>query len=85
MIAPQPPSDPQPQLAWLVDRAAIGDLLLDFARTIDDHDHAGYVANFSEHAVLELPFGTFRGRAAIAAMPTPADRGLLTHTSARTT
>lgn len=27
-----PPSNPVDQLQWLVDRAAIGDLLIDFAR-----------------------------------------------------
>jgi ketosteroid isomerase-like protein len=66
-----PPSDHAAQVRWLVDRAAISDLLCDFARRIDNHDQAGYTANFTEDAVLELPFGTFEGREAIAGMPGP--------------
>jgi hypothetical protein len=47
-----PPSDPAAQLQWLVDRAAIGDLLVEFARTLDDKD-------FDANTALYLPEGTF--------------------------
>lgn len=60
-------------LQELVDRAAISDLLIDFARCLDVRDWDGYLANFADDGVLELPFGTFTGRAEIAATAT---RGL---------
>jgi len=59
------------QVQWLVDRAAISDLLLSFAHSVDAHDHERYTANFTDDGVLELPFGRFEGRAAIAAMDQP--------------
>lgn len=71
MPASNPPSDPTARLAWLVDREAIRDLIGNFAISIDDKDKAGYAANFVEDAVLELPFGTIIGKAAIAEMPGP--------------
>jgi hypothetical protein len=71
--AEAPPSDPTEQLQWLVDRAAISDRLIDFARCLDTRDWDGYVANFTEDGELELPFGTFSGRATIAERAT---RGL---------
>lgn len=46
------PSDPAAQLQWLVDRAAIGDLLVEFARTLDERDFEGNTA-------LYLPDGVF--------------------------
>jgi hypothetical protein len=49
-----PPSEPTAQLRWLVDRAAISDLLIDFARALDDKDWEGYAANFAEDGVLAL-------------------------------
>lgn len=58
------------QLQWLIDRAAISDLLIDFARCLDVRDWDGYVANFADDGILELPFGTFTGRAEIAATAT---------------
>lgn len=71
MPATNPPTDPTEQLQWLVDREAIRDLVHDFAVRIDDKDQAGYAANFAEDGVLELPFGSFRGRQRIAAMSGP--------------
>lgn len=49
-----PPDQPTAQLQWLVDRAAISDLLIDFARALDDKDWEGYAANFAEDGVLAL-------------------------------
>ncbi len=49
-----PPTDPTAQLQWLVDRAAISDLLVDFARALDDRDWAGYAANYAEDGVLAI-------------------------------
>jgi hypothetical protein len=40
------------QVQWLVDRAAVSDLLVEFARTLDDKDWAAHVA-------LYLPDGVF--------------------------
>jgi ketosteroid isomerase-like protein len=49
-----PPTDPAAQLRWLVDRAAISDLLIDFARALDDRDWDGYAANYTEDGVLDI-------------------------------
>jgi len=49
-----PPSDPTAQLQWLVDRAAISDLLIDFARALDDQDWEGYAANYTDDGVLAI-------------------------------
>lgn len=46
------PSEPAAQLQWLVDRAQISDLLVEFARSLDDKDWAAYVA-------LYVPDGVF--------------------------
>lgn len=62
-----PPTDPQEQLQWLVDRAAISDLLIDFARALDDKDWEGYAANYTEDGVLALlPNVYHSGRAGMA-------------------
>jgi len=49
-----PPTDPTAQLQWLVDRAAISDLLIDFARALDDQDWEGYAANYTDDGVLAI-------------------------------
>jgi len=49
-----PPADPTDQVQWLVDRAAISDLLVDFARALDDRDWAGYAANYTDDGVLVI-------------------------------
>ena len=41
------------QVRWLVDRAAISDLLVEFARSLDDQD-------WETHVALYLPEGSFR-------------------------
>jgi ketosteroid isomerase-like protein len=70
-FASPPPDDLAGQVQWLVDRALIGDLLIDFARRVDTRDQAGYAANFTDDGVLELPFGVFNGREAISEMSGP--------------
>jgi hypothetical protein len=69
--ASPPPDDLAGRVQWLVDRALISDLLIDFARRVDSQDQEGYAANFAEDGVLELPFGVFNGREAIRGMPGP--------------
>ncbi len=49
-----PPTDGAAQLQWLVDRAAISDLLIDFARALDDKDWEGYAANYTHDGVLAI-------------------------------
>ncbi|MFI5915689.1 nuclear transport factor 2 family protein [Dactylosporangium sp. NPDC051541] len=68
-VAPVP-SDSVAQLQWLVDRAAIAQLVDTFARSIDRRDQPTYTDTFTDDARLSLPFGTFEGREQIAAMPT---------------
>jgi ketosteroid isomerase-like protein len=46
----------------LHDRALIGDLLLRFARALDERDWAGYAALYAEDGVLQLPWGPPRPR-----------------------
>ncbi len=43
------------QVQWLMDRAALGDLLHSFAAALDTRDWDTYVGNYAEGAVLELP------------------------------
>lgn len=47
-------------LARFADRVAISDLLLDFARCLDERDWEGYASNFAEDGVLELPWKRVR-------------------------
>ncbi|MFJ4620714.1 nuclear transport factor 2 family protein [Streptomyces sp. NPDC088812] len=62
-----PPTTPADQLRWLVDRAAISDLLIDFARALDDKDWEGYAANYAEDGVLAIsPTVAHTGRAGLA-------------------
>jgi ketosteroid isomerase-like protein len=49
-----PPTDPAAQLQWLVDRAAISDLLIDFARALDDKDWDGYAVNYADDGMLAI-------------------------------
>ena len=71
MVLITAPQGPAARLAWLVDREEIRALAHEFARSIDDKDQASYAATFTDDAELVLPFGSFTGRAVIAAMPTP--------------
>jgi ketosteroid isomerase-like protein len=62
-----PPTDPTEQLQWLVDRAAISDLLVDFARALDDQDWHGYAANYAADGVLGIsPTISHNGREGLA-------------------
>jgi hypothetical protein len=70
------PTDPAAQLQWLVDRAAISDVLVEFARSLDERDWAGNTA-------LYLPDGAFMigdkvvlaGHEQLARTGTPAGLG----------
>lgn len=58
---------PTDALQWLVDRALIGDLLIEFARRLDTRDWAGYAELYTPDGELELPGPrTARGRVEIA-------------------
>jgi uncharacterized protein (TIGR02246 family) len=62
-----PPTDPIEQVRWLVDRAAISDLLVDFARALDDQDWEGYAANYTPDGVLAIsPTISHSGRNGLA-------------------
>lgn len=62
-----PPADPGTQLQWLVDRAAINDLLIDFGRALDDKDWEGYAANYTEDGELSItPTVAHTGRTGMA-------------------
>ena len=64
------------QLRWLVDRAHIGDLLVEFARALDERDWDAYAATYVEDG--EFCIGgmiTLRGRDAIRAA-TASERGI---------
>lgn len=47
-----PPDDPAAQLRWLVDRAHISDLLVEFARSLDEQD-------WDANTALYVPDGVF--------------------------
>jgi hypothetical protein len=49
---PTVPNDPAGQLQWLVDRAQISDLLVEFARSLDEQD-------WDANTALYLPDGVF--------------------------
>ncbi len=51
-IHPVAPTDPIDQLQWLVDRARISDLLVEFARSLDEQDWAGNTALYVPDGVL---------------------------------
>lgn len=67
MALPAVPSDPEAQLRWLVDRAAIADLLVEYARCVDEGDWPGFAALYTEDAVLEIAGGRREGLAEIEA------------------
>jgi hypothetical protein len=53
-----PPTEPGAQLQWLLDRACIGDLLVEYARCVDERDFEGLADTFDDEGVLELPFAS---------------------------
>ena len=50
----------------LHDRALISDLLLRFARALDERDWEGYAGLYADDGVLQLPWGPPRPRAGLA-------------------
>src|SRR4051794_41467221 len=63
----QPPTDPTQQLQWLVDRAAISDALVDFARALHEKEWEGYANHYVEDGGLSFPGGAgHEGRTGMA-------------------
>lgn len=61
------PTDPASQLRWLVDRALIGDLLVEFARALDDRDWDAYAETYAEDGELAVsPTVAHTGREGLA-------------------
>jgi hypothetical protein len=46
------------QLQWLVDRALLHDLMVEYARCVDDRDWEGWAALFTPDARFSEPFGS---------------------------
>ncbi|AFC53222.1 hypothetical protein MPRI_35760 [Mycobacterium paraintracellulare] len=57
-----PPSTPDAQLRWLLDRAQIGDLLTSYALSADARDWASIAELFVTDGVVESPLGSFPAR-----------------------
>lgn len=57
-----PPSSPEEQLQWLVDRAQIHDLLVEHARRLDNRDWHGLQELFAEDGWFEVPFARVEAR-----------------------
>ncbi len=69
------PSDPIAQLQWLVDRALISDLLVEFARSLDERDWAANTALYVPEGVMTAgKFLRLEGHEQL--MVTGSDRGL---------
>ncbi|MBN9098945.1 MULTISPECIES: nuclear transport factor 2 family protein [unclassified Pseudonocardia] len=64
------------QVRWLVDRALISDLLVEFARALDERDWEAYGATYTEDGVLEIGDAVrLEGRAVIQGA-TASERGV---------
>ena len=57
-----PPNEPQAQLRWLVDRAQISDVLVEYARCADAADWSGMGELFTEDGEAVFAAGSFPGR-----------------------
>jgi hypothetical protein len=57
-----PPDGTDAQMAWLVDRACIGELLGAYAHCVDTKDWATMVTLFTQDGMLEMPYGKFAAR-----------------------
>ncbi len=57
------PNDPQEQLRWLVDRAQISDVLIEYARCADAADWSAMGELFTEDGSAVFAAGSFPGRA----------------------
>lgn len=59
--------DPAAQLQWLVDRALISDLIIEFARALDERDWQAYADTYDDDGTLDIPpHVSWRGRAGLA-------------------
>lgn len=76
MSLPQPPQDPAQHLQWLLDRAAISDLMIEYARSVDERDWEAFAAIWAEDATLALPVMEVQGREAIVAAASDPERGV---------
>lgn len=64
------------QVQWLVDRARISDLLVEFARALDERDWDAYAATYVEDGILEIGDAVrMEGRDTIRAA-TASERGV---------
>ena len=54
MTIARAPQDPAAQLQWLVDRAEISELLIEFARALDERDWAAYADTYTEDGLLDI-------------------------------
>lgn len=54
---PSIPTNPNEQLQWLVDQAAISNLISAFARTLDTHDWEGYGKLLTEDCYFDIAPG----------------------------
>lgn len=69
-------ADAAAQLQWLVDRARISDLLVNFARALDERDWDAYGQTYTEDGVFAIGDAVeFRGRREIQEA-TASERGL---------
>jgi ketosteroid isomerase-like protein len=74
--APMFSQDPATQLRWLVDRTLISDLMVTFARALDERDWDAYASTYTDDGVLAIgDFIEIAGRDKIRMM-TASDRGL---------
>ena len=76
MSLPQPPKDPAQQLQWLLDRAAISDLMIEYARSVDERDWEAFGAIWAEEATFALPVAEAHGRDAIVAAVSDPEQGV---------
>ncbi|HET6508993.1 MAG TPA: nuclear transport factor 2 family protein [Baekduia sp.] len=79
MASQTPPSTLEEQVRWLLDRAAINDLLVEHARCLDDKDWDGLQALFTEDGYLQLPFGRIEADAMGSTSATHLDSYFATH------
>ena len=81
MTLPIAPGDAAKQLQWLLDRAALSDLLNEYARCVDDKDWEGFAALFTATGALEVAGVRLDGDRLIAAGEIIADYDRTHHVS----
>lgn len=67
MTLPVAPTEPEKLLRWLADRAAISDLIVEYARSADARDWDAFRSIWVEDAHFEVPGFALDGRDAIVA------------------